>query len=262
MTKQISTPDDASPACRPEKLPAAAERMSISEALSPPHLPFSGEQVLFISSCDDLHAHLLPLLKGWGLTTTACHHPTAIRQDRLQKFHVVMLCGPKISWNPKDENRLVAGASRIIECEANHPMQPRVINSRIIEVSWHSSQGVLDALMLAIHSTHANLGHISSSDTVAHFQKISVPIRNAFLESARSSLEIIKSSECCNDVQRELHNLAGSLRFFDLMELSIRCADLENRIDHDGLTYHRHSLSLLEVQLEHIIEDIQSLKGE
>ena len=75
--------------------------------------------------------------------TTACRHPTAIRQDRLQKFHVVVLCGPKTSWNAKDENRLVAGAARIIECEASHPMQPRVINARIIAVSWHSPQGIL-----------------------------------------------------------------------------------------------------------------------
>src|SRR3989442_7418508 len=43
---------------------------------------------------------------------------------------------------------------------------------------------------------------------------------------------IIKSSKNRKDVQRELHNLSGSLRFFDLTELSIRCAVLENGINH------------------------------
>jgi hypothetical protein len=31
---------------------------------------------------------------------------------------------------------------------------------------------------------------------------------------------------------------------------------------HDGLAYHRHSLSLLELQLEAVIQDIQALKAE
>lgn len=262
MTKQISAPDSAPTARRPDKLPTAFGTTPVADALLRPHLPFSGQQILFISSCDDQHTHLLPLLKEWGLVTTACRHPTAIRQDRLQKFHVVVLCGPKTSWNAKDENRLVAGAARIIECEASHPMQPRVINARIIAVSWHSPQGILDALTMAIHSTHANPDSLLPTDEVVHFEKIAPPIRNAFLESARSSLATIKSSPNCKDVQRELHNLSGSLRFFDLVELSIRCADLESRMGHDGLAYHRHSLSLLELQLEAVIQDIQALKAE
>ena len=164
MTKQISAPDSAPTARRPDKLPTAFGTTPVADALLRPHLPFSGQQILFISSCDDQHTHLLPLLKEWGLVTTACRHPTAIRQDRLQKFHVVVLCGPKTSWNAKDENRLVAGAARIIECEASHPMQPRVINARIIAVSWHSPQGIFDALTMAIHSTHANPDSLLPTD--------------------------------------------------------------------------------------------------
>src|SRR5256885_16969380 len=78
--------------------PPPAKSKTATEEPPSSALSFSGEQVLFISSSDELHAHLLPHLKSWGLATTACHHPTAIRQDRLQKFQVVVLCGPKTSW--------------------------------------------------------------------------------------------------------------------------------------------------------------------
>ncbi len=83
----------------------------------------------------------------------------------------------------------------------------------------------------------------------------------AFLESACSSLAIIKSSKNRKDVQRELHNLSGSLRFFDLTELSIRCASLENGINHDGLMQHRQSLWALELQLDQLLEEIWNLNG-
>ncbi|SOE36053.1 Hpt domain-containing protein [Delftia acidovorans] len=261
MKKQTSTLDSAPTPYRSEKFSTAAESITTTEEPLSSALSFSGEQVLFISSSDELHAHLLPHLKSWGLATTACHHPTAIRQDRLQKFQVVVLCGSKTSWNPKDENRLVAGAASIIECEADHPLQPKVINARIIEVSWRSLQGLFDALQLAVQPRPANSGRISSTDDVAHFQQIPAPIRTAFLESARSSLAIIKSSKNRKDVQRELHNLSGSLRFFDLTELSIRCAGLENGINHDGLMHHAHSLLALELQLDQLLEEIRTLNG-
>ena len=261
MKKQTSTLDSASTPYRSEKLSTATESIAVTEDPPASALSFSGEQVLFISSSDELHAHLLPHLKSWGLETTACHHPTAIRQDRLQKFRVVVLCGPKTSWNPKDENRLVAAAASIIECEAEHPLRPKVINARIIEVSWRSLQGVFDALQLAVQSRPANSSRVSSTDDVAHFQQIPAPIRMAFLESACSSLAIIKSSKNRKDVQRELHNLSGSLRFFDLTELSIRCASLENGINHDGLMQHRQSLWALELQLDQLLEEIWTLNG-
>lgn len=261
MKKQTSNVDSAPTPYRSEKFPTAAESRTAAEEPSSCALSFSGEQVLFISSCDELHAHLLPHLQSWGLAITACHHPTAIRQDRLQKFQAVVLCGPKTSWNPKDENRLVAGAASIIECEAEHSLRPKVINARIIEVSWRSLQGVFDALKLAVQPRPASSKRISSTDDVTHFQKIPPAIRAAFLESARSSLATIKSSKNRKDVQRELHNLSGSLRFFDLTELSKRCAVLENGINHDGLIHHEKSLLELELQLDQLLEEIRTLNG-
>lgn len=261
MKKQTSTLDSAPTPYRSGKFSTAAESITAAEEPSSCALSFSGEQVLFISSCDELHAHLLPHLQSWGLAITACHHPTAIRQDRLQKFQVVVLCGPKTSWNPKDENRLVAGAASIIECEAEHSIRPKVINARIIEVSWRSLQGVFDALKLAVQPRPASSKRIPSADDATYFQKIPAAIRTAFLESARSSLATIQSSKNRKDVQRELHNLSGSLRFFELTELSIRCAELENGIDHDGLVHHGQSLLALELQLVQLLEEVQTLDG-
>lgn len=258
MKKQTSPPDNATTTYFPEESLAAVEATSGAQALSSPSLPFSGEQILFVCSCDELHARLLPMFKSWGLSTTACHHPTAIRQDRLHGFKAVVLCGPKVSWKTEDENRLVAEARCIVECETDHPMQPRVINARLIEVSSRSRQGILNALKLAIHPGNSGLDIAFSRDEIAHFRKIASPIRSAFLESARSSLKIIESGQSSKDIQRELHNLSGSLRFLDLTELSMQCTELESAISHAGLDRHKNSLALLESQLEKIISDIQA----
>ena len=47
--------------------------------------------------------------------------------------------------------------------------------------------------------------------------------------------------------------------FLDLTELSIRCAGLENGINHDGLMHHAHSLLALELQLDQLLEEIRTL---
>src|SRR5258708_40063401 len=94
MKKQTSTLDSAPTPYRSEKISTAAESITATEKPPSSALSFSGEQVLSTSSSDELHAHLLPHLKSWGLATTSCHHPTAIRQDRLPTSHALLLSGP------------------------------------------------------------------------------------------------------------------------------------------------------------------------
>jgi HPt (histidine-containing phosphotransfer) domain-containing protein len=212
-----------------------------------------------------LHAHLLPHLRSWGLNVSAHPGPSGIGLDHIKKAHAVIFCGSRESWSAKDENRVTAAATCVIECDDSHPTAPRKINNRFIAVSSRSLHGIFRALQLATNSSGPLLQPPSSmaaqswwGDGISRLQDAPAPIRNAFIESTFSSLRIIQTSTNRKAVALELHNLSGSLQFFHLVELSMQCVQLEEGIHQEGMDSHEAHLATLASSLDSLMKAIHA----
>ncbi|WP_267967009.1 Hpt domain-containing protein [Delftia tsuruhatensis] len=231
------------------------------EPLSAPAQIFSGTKILFISSSNQLHALLSPFLQGWGLDLHSYSSPSEIRSGHVKNFRFAIFAGPRDSWNPRSENRVASALDCIIECEKNHGLEPERINQRLITVSSKSLPGLVQALQWAIHSPYSAspprpsrlpLGISLSDIHLQHLQETSATIRTAFLASLSSSLLILTTSRDREDIQRELHNLSGSLRFFHLREMSFYCLALEEGITRNGFGAHAMDIAYLQSELSNL----------
>jgi two-component system capsular synthesis sensor histidine kinase RcsC len=121
-------------------------RVPLREPAGAPAMPrFAGEPVIFVAAANAWHAYAVPALQAWGLAVSAYRHPAQIDEPMLDQVQTVIVCGERDTWHVDDENRLVEGASWVIDCTADGPAQP-VANGRFVSVSSYGLMGLASAL--------------------------------------------------------------------------------------------------------------------
>ncbi|NML34764.1 ATP-binding protein [Paraburkholderia antibiotica] len=128
-------------------------RVPLGEPQAAPEMPqFAAEMVTLVAASEASHAYAASALHAWGLTVNAYQHPVQVDTATLERSRTLILLGGRETWHADDENRLIEGASWVIDCSADGPLHP-VATGRLVRVSDYS----LAALAQALQHTLRNL---------------------------------------------------------------------------------------------------------
>ncbi|OLL27726.1 hypothetical protein BTH42_31445 [Burkholderia sp. SRS-W-2-2016] len=136
-------------------------RVPLGEPLATPEMPrFASETVTLVAASEASHAYAVSALQAWGLTVNAYQHPVQVDTATLELSRTLLLLGERDTWHADDENRLIEGASWVIDCTADGPLHP-VATGRLVRVSTFS----LAALARALQHTLRNLPLAVTAET-------------------------------------------------------------------------------------------------
>ncbi len=99
---------------------------------------FAGDRVTFVATADEWHAYAVPLMRTWGLTVDAVHHPDDVAAGG---GRLLVICGDRRSWSAESENRLVEECRAVVNCVGDGPLQP-IRMGRMLTVSCYSPAGL------------------------------------------------------------------------------------------------------------------------
>ncbi|WP_233808443.1 hybrid sensor histidine kinase/response regulator [Paraburkholderia sp. HP33-1] len=121
-------------------------RVPLGEPHTAAEMPqFAGETVTLVAATGSEHACVSAALRAWGLTVNAYQHVAQIDASKLEQTRTLILFGERDRWDADDENRLIEGASWVIDCTTDAPLHP-VATGRFVRVSTLSPAALAQAL--------------------------------------------------------------------------------------------------------------------
>ena len=114
------------------------------------HPRFAGEPILVLTETPSCQIYLEGVFGAWDLRATFFQHPAQVDDGIFLTDPVLVIWGPRLTWQPDDENRLIEAASWVIDCRSDGPVDP-IAFGRIISTSTCGPQGLAQALRFALN---------------------------------------------------------------------------------------------------------------